>query len=127
MKFTWISLLVTALLLCFTGCMRGGNVDEDNDGYLGHDDHHTGGIISDMVDDILPDSDDRDGLIPDDDILPDRDNVTDDGILNDNARNGFIPDREPAVSPRDGINRDQDSRTIDGEDQILGRGPHGIL
>ena len=124
MKFTWISLLVTALLLCFTGCMRGGNVDEDNDGYLGRDERHTGGVISDIIDDILPDTDDLD-----DGILPDDDRVTEnDGVLDDNARNGFIPDnRDPATTGRDGMFDNRDRRTIDGEDKIPDHGPRGIL
>lgn len=66
MKTAIISFLLSIILLSAFGCARGGNVDKGNDGDIGEDSSdiydNSNGVISDDIDDILPDAtDDRDG------------------------------------------------------------------
>lgn len=125
MKLSLIFLLVTALLFSFTGCMRGGNADEGDDGYLDEEETHDG-VISDAIDDIIPDNDDR---LPDgnDDPLTDNDGSVnnDDGILEDDGINGFTPDRDNARSRM--YNNRTPGKDRSGDDSALVRDSRAIF
>lgn len=107
MKQTLIALLVAALLLSLTGCMRGGNADTGHDGYLGDDEAEDRSVADDVrdgLDDVRDDVKDgiddvRDGI---DDILPDVEDMPEvdngrDGRIG--GRIGHIPDESGRVYP----------------------------
>ena len=70
MKKTLIWMSMALLLLSLTGCMRGGNADRGNDGYLGVDDVRDEQVADDIRNGIRDARDDiKDGV---EKALPDR-------------------------------------------------------